>query len=780
MGRDELADRLRQQLTARVDALRYRAGQPVVSAPTLLATGLQPQFFFSPESIPGLCALLRQRLPQVAMSLELRAQKICEHRFDLLGYEGLDYGPEIDWHLDRVHGKRAPRKAWHKIAYLDFNEVGDSKVTWELNRHQHFVTLAKAYRLSGNERFAAEIFHQWQDWHLANPYPVGINWASSLEVAFRSLSWIWTYHLLQGSSALPANFREQWLRSQAVNGRHLETYLSTYFSPNTHLLGEAVALFFIGVLCPELPQAQRWKQLGWEVALKQAERQVQGDGLHFEQSTYYHVYALDFFLHAGLLASMNGMVVPASFDIALQKMLDVLCVYGRAGTPPTFGDDDGGRLFDPSRNRAEHLLDPLATGAVLFGRGDYKQVAGEIREETLWLVGEAGLAEYDRLPLKAPQPGSVAMQAAGIYVLAGAPGQQMVIDCGHQGAMTAGHGHADALSICMNSAVHPLLIDPGTCEYVGAGPERNMFRGTSFHNTLVVDGESQSQPKGPFTWESLPKVHPQVWTTGENFDLFVGSHDGYRRLPSPVTHQRWVFSLKGQFYLVRDVAQGSGEHTLDLNWHLHPALWQRTNKDSMFFDRTGHAGLRILTPENSGWTRDVRRGWWSPAYGRKESFPVLHFGTVAALPTEFVTLFIPLAAETQQAGELTRMASKASEFSGYRYQAYKSDHRVYFSCDKTWGCDQWKTDAEFLYCGFDASRDVKLLILCRGTYLEIGGKRAISASRSFLRYEIMISGTQVQTFSSDENIVMDEHLLRSFWTESEPALAGSDPKRTRE
>jgi hypothetical protein len=638
--------------------------------------------------------------------------------------------------------------------------------------------LAKAYRLSGDEKFAAEIFVQWRHWHRENPYPIGTNWASSLEVAFRSLSWIWTYHLLQGTDAIPPGFRDEWLRALALNGRHLETYLSTYFSPNTHLLGEAVALFFIGVLCPELPNAQRWKNRGWEVTLEQAERQVQSDGLHFEQSTYYHVYALDFFLHAGLLASLNGMPVPGPFDTTMQKMLDVLCTYGRAGTVPRFGDDDGGRLFDPSRNRAEHLLDPLATGAILFGRGDYKHVAGEIREETLWLVGAAGVAEFDRIPEHSPNHNSVALQQGGVYVLAGSPHQQMVIDAGPQGAMTAGHGHADALSMCMNSDGKSLLIDPGTCEYVGSGPERDLFRGTAAHNTLLVDAQDQSEPKGPFTWETLPQVHAQAWISGENFDLFVGSHDGYRRLTHPVTHQRWLFSLKGHFYAVRDVASGSGEQSLDLNWHLHPALWQRTTKDSMFLDRTGRNGLRILTPENSGWTRDVRPGWWSPAYGRKESLPILHFGTVAALPAEFVTLFVPLATETQESGEFTRLVGQANKVSGYRYQTAKAEHLIFYGREKAWSWGKWSTDAQFVYWGVDANADTRLLIVCNATYFEIAGKKAIASARTFLRYEIMISGTQLQTFSSGEEAVISEELLRGFSSESEAALAGSDSKGT--
>src|SRR6266700_2943567 len=136
--------------------------------------------------------------------------------------------------------------------------------------------------------------------------------------------------------------------------------------------------------------AQRWQKLGWQIVLREAERQVQPDGMHFEQSTYYHTYALDFLLHSRILADLNGMAVPATLDRIMEKMLDVLCTLGRAGSVPQFGDDDGGRVFDPRRNRAGELLDPLATGAVLFNRADFKAVAGSIREETVWLLGAAG------------------------------------------------------------------------------------------------------------------------------------------------------------------------------------------------------------------------------------------------------------------------------------------------------------------------------------------------------------------------------------------------------
>jgi hypothetical protein len=757
MNRAEFADRVRQQVMVRTDALRSRAGfQFGESAAD--GIGAKPKFFFSPESVSSLTALLKKRFPDEVESTLRRAQRICEHRFDLLGYEDLNYGAQIDWHSDLVHKKRASRKPWFQIHYLDFDEVGDSKVTWELNRHQHFVTLAKAYRLTGDERFAREIFDEWRHWHGENPYPIGINWASSLEVAFRSLSWIWTYFLLSDAPVMPSGFHQEWLRSLSISGRHMECYLSTYFSPNTHLLGEAVALFFIGTMCPELPSARRWQQLGWRIVTQEAERQVQEDGLHFEQSTYYHVYALDFFLHAGILANANDIPVPPSFDVTLEKMLEALRLLTRVGVPPRFGDDDGGRLFDPRRNRPEHMTDPLATGAVLFGRSDFKAVAGGPREETLWLLREQGVEEFDRLPVQTSDHGSTALQSGGLYFMT-SPNQQLVIDAGPQGAATAGHGHADALSICMNANGSPLLIDPGACEYVGE--ERRLFRSTAFHNTLTVDGKGQAQPKGPFSWSRLAQVRSEGWITGRSFDLFVGSHDGYR----PAIHRRWVFSLKSKFSLVRDLVLGDGEHALDLFWHLNPAL---SAKEDLFVDHDGRHGLRIQGAEGHNWRRDVEKGWWSPVYGKKEPASVLHFGTVAKLPAEFVTLLVPVSGVPTKIGRLEAVAAPgAARAQAYRYETADDTHMMVFGDrEKPWTVSGWESDAEFMYWGRERATGWGNLILCNATFLDAEGKRVISSRSAMLRCELAAGEQGVEVFCSDENAVVMKDSVRAIWPQA--------------
>jgi hypothetical protein len=751
MDRRELLDRGRQEVDKRADAVLatwgYDFARAASAGSTLSQTG---RFFFRSEDLDSLLHLIRQRLPAEAGEIVARANRLCSHRFDLLGYEDLDYCNSINWHLDLVHGKTAPRKPFHRIQYLNFEEVGDSKVTWELNRHQHLVTLAKAYRLTGEQRFAEEIHAQWQSWHAQNPYPIGINWASSLEVGFRSLSWIWMHALLEGTKALAGEFRHEYLRAQAVNARHLERYLSTYFSPNTHLLGEGVALFFLGTMCSSLKGSERWKSLGWQIVLEESERQVNPDGFHFEQSTYYHVYALDLFLHAGFLASANGVNLPLKFEQTLERMMNALFVLGSAGPPPRFGDDDGGRLFDPARNRDEHLLDPLATGAILFGRGDFKALGRDLREETIWLVGEAGVAEWDRIEPKPVTAHSASLEDSGIYMLAVPTSPtQLIIRSGPSTPQSRGHSHADALSLCVQSSGRALLIDPGTYDYLAASPERNLYRGTSVHNTLTVDGLEQAEPDGPFSWRQEILARTEQWINGETFDLFAGSHDGYSRLVQPVQHCRWVVALKSGIFLVRDLVEGEGEHRLELSWRLAPEL--QLIQERLFRMKKSSQGLAVLPVQNHGWSEEVHKGPYSPVYGIQRTTTVLKFGTRSALPAEFVTLLEPLPEVAAIPGTFSRMSSEETSdmVRAYRYQTKETNHRFFFAgAGQHWKCGSVVSDGEFVCLLSKNLAETTDVILCNGSHVELEGRRVVAATRRIQRCEL-VNRDGPQLFSSD-------------------------------
>ena len=763
MERAEVLDRSRQALAERWDAMWGRMGRQWPTGLRATPPSRQGSFFFEPAAIPQLIALLRERLPEQAESIVQRAERVLEHRFDLLGFTNLDYGKVIDWHLDKVHGKQAPRQSAFRVKYLDFDHVGDSKVTWELNRHQHLVLLAKAYLLTGEERFAKEIFAQWYAWREQNPYPVGINWTSSLEVAFRSLSWLWLRALLDGNPVVPADFAKDLSRALALSGRHIERYLSTYFSPNTHLLGEAAALFYIGTLCPEASQSEHWRELGWRVVLEEARKQVRDDGFYFEQSAYYHVYALEFFLQCGLLASKNNVSPPPEYAATVERMCSALALLSRTGITASFGDDDGGRLLDGQRNRAQNLTEPLATAAVVFGRGYFKYLARGLGEDTIWLLGVEGVDQFDALKSTSPPLVSTALETSGFYFMSSAEPlpQQMVIDAGPQGAGSGGHGHADALSVQLLSGNRVLLQDPGTFEYVGDASDRNTLRGTTSHNTMTVDGRGQSEPKGPFAWERLTKTQREVWVAGEYFDLFRGSHDGYAS--SGVTHRRWVFHLQGRFWLIRDVAEGQGVHKLDLAWHLGGDL-QPSDSLGRFSPRSSsEGGVEIVGCTGDSWQRALHPSWWSPAYGRREESWTLRCSTECEIPAECATIILPLADRNQPGGCLRSLNEiDATEVRGYIYEVGQELHGFFFRhAAGPWMHAGWASDAEFIYYRAD-SGGLRDLYFYNGSYVEAGGKRLVSAHHAVSYCQLVARGELTQVVSpSSEQIVLHQPLSKA-------------------
>jgi len=109
-----------------------------------------------------------------------------------------------------------------------------------------------------------------------------------------------------------------------IHAAHVRRYLSYYFSPNTHLTGEALGLFYAGTLFTEFIDAPRWRELGASILVAESRRQVSSDGVHFEQSTCYHRYTIDIYLHFLLLASSNGVSVPRHVIDCVRQMVEFL------------------------------------------------------------------------------------------------------------------------------------------------------------------------------------------------------------------------------------------------------------------------------------------------------------------------------------------------------------------------------------------------------------------------------------------------------------------------
>src|SRR5438876_557113 len=359
MGIPELACRGRQEASKWLERIGVagRAASPPGEAATLLEQFRRagPARFFEGTTHAETPRLITQNVPAYRDETVAVADAVCQRHFDLLGHRGLTFGDPVDWHLDPIMGRRAPRVHWSRLDPLDPASVGDSKVVWELNRHQWLVRLGTAYRLTGDERYARTFAEDVRGWMRANPPGIGINWASSLEVALRLIAWCWALFLFAESRALTPELFTEMVGELSAHARHVERYLSRYFSPNTHLTGEALGLFYAGVVFPELRGARRWRALGQRILEAESRRQILPDGVHFELATCYHRYTVEIYLHFLILARRNGLAVAPALVERVGRMLDFLLAIRRPdGSMPQMGDGDGGCLLPRVRRPPAH------------------------------------------------------------------------------------------------------------------------------------------------------------------------------------------------------------------------------------------------------------------------------------------------------------------------------------------------------------------------------------------------------------------------------------------
>jgi hypothetical protein len=582
-----------------------------------------------------------------------RAEKIMEGKYDLLGHKNLYLGQIPDWHYEPISGKRSPMKHWREFEDNSNEETGDKKVVWELNRHQHFFALGAAYFLTSHEKYAERFIKHLLDWMDQNPPQQGVNWSSSLEVAFRSISWIWGLNLFKNSKFFDSKTLLHVMRYLYSHGSHLEKYLSTYYSPNTHLTGEALGLYYLGTQMP-FHRAKKWKKLGEKILLQELDRQILPDGVYFEQSTWYQRYTADFYLHFSLLSKLNPAAenseLGAKIAPRLQNMLDYLMYITRPdGTTPIIGDDDGGKMLPLSSRKPNDFRAVLSTAAAMFDREDYKFVAQSPAEEMFWLLGDAGVTGFNDISALSPEDESKAFTDGGYFLMRDGwdkSDNYMLIDCGEHGALTSAHSHADALSFELAAGGKTLLVDPGTYTYHKSGEMRDYFRSSSAHNTLVIDDKSSSIPAGTFKWEKTAKAEARKWIAQDRFDFFEGSHDGYDDLPgSPAKHTRSILFLKNDYWIIRDYVETFGEHAYQLNFHFDAGTDPRAENPeeklwSIVENSDKNAGLKLfLFGDNGEWQK--RESWISTCYGGRTNAPYLRFVSKGTGPQEFFTFFLP-------------------------------------------------------------------------------------------------------------------------------------------
>jgi len=552
------------------------------------------------------------------------AERIAAGRFDLFALKGAQLGCPPRWNVDPRTGVEAPLSFGKHLDYRDPRLVGDIKYLWELNRHQHLVTLAQAHAVTGQRKYFDVLQAHLESWVAACPHPRGPNWASALEAALRLISWSAAWQLLGNGRALTAHepFRERWLASIYQHARFIRGFFSLYSSANNHLIGEAAGLHIAALTWPCWPEAARWKREARRILEREIVLQNAADGVNREQAVAYQRYELELLILCAIAAEADGEPFSASYRARLLAMLEYLAsIMDVSGNVPMLGDSDDALVL-----RLDHrpqfcsYRSTLATGAVLFRRADFKRKAGTLDERTRWLVPDADRTFSGIDGRNARLPVRCAFPEGGYYVLGcefETPREiRLVVDAGPLGYREiAAHGHADALAFWLSVGGVEFFVDPGTYAYHTQAAWRRYFRGTAAHNTVRIDGVDQSQPGGNFMWLRKARAHCAAWSSAPERDRFEGWHDGYRALPDPVIHRRRIeLDKRARLITIDDTVEARGRHSVELLFHCSEQCNVAHAQDGVMV-RRGASTVRLHLPEADGSESRVYHGSITPLFG---------------------------------------------------------------------------------------------------------------------------------------------------------------------
>jgi uncharacterized heparinase superfamily protein len=479
-------------------------------------------------------------------------------RFEFLGEawpavphepDGTQALPPTFWFFDPITGKTWPDASTSSFS-IDVRGsgagIGDVKYVWEPNRLQMLHPLAASIARSGDKKLLRIALGILTSWAAANPPYRGVNWKSGIELALRLVS-VALVVAAAGPQMLSPEERTLIRRMVAAHARYLAAFPSFYSSANNHRVAEGLGLFIAGVLAPDLDRVRGWSGEGRRILETETLRQILPDGVGAEQSPTYQAFTMELVTFAAQLAADRGRPLDAAVTGRLGRGAEYLSwLCDENGMAPSIGDDDEGRVIaQPPDREPRYIASVAAAVAGLLKRNELAVAPRDPHVRDLLFDSPPSatsdlpdLAPQDQAPqsqtsqAEPPHSGLKVFPQGGVCVINDTIGGRcvhLVFDHGPLGLLPlAAHGHADALAVWLSVNGEPVLIDAGTFRYFSGGGARTSLRESLLHNTLAVDGRSQSRASGAFGWMTTASAQllgfrrePAWWV--------AGAHDGYQR-----------------------------------------------------------------------------------------------------------------------------------------------------------------------------------------------------------------------------------------------------------
>ena len=563
---------------------------------------------------------------------------IFESNFGVFGLN-FDYSQvPINWHRDIFSGREFPI-AFAKSMSIRKDAELSAKNVWEINRLEFLPHIALNYRSTGEEKYLNQFVSIVESWTKENPYMLGINWYSNIEVNIRILNWFLCWEILDvqeianKNSAFNDFVETSWLPVIYEHCKYSYSNPSKFSSANNHLISEYSGLFIA---------ATKWKfeesDMWLEYCKKGLEIEIQkqhSNGVNKEEAAEYIQFITDFFL----LPYVIGENTNNPFSINYKKHLNEIFEYIYEFTDinvnfPKYGDEDDGKVICLSTDEHYNNFKSLMTSAaILFEDGRFKSKSSGFDLKNELFFGEIGRSVFNKIVPVIQEQVSKFYKKEGHFIFRKQNNEKeiyMHFDAAPLGYLSiAAHGHADALSFLMHANGFPIFVDSGTYSYHVSKEWREYFVSTMAHNTVCIDGENQATQAGDTMWLNHYLCNVLDVQQNPNKDIVKATHSGYKK----VSHTRTIEFIKNEdtFIITDEIKNNDNEiHDINILFHLHPDI-TISNSDKSTFLLMHHSGIKVsleLEQQLSevkvvkGQTEPLL-GWYSDSFMKKESTSVI-------------------------------------------------------------------------------------------------------------------------------------------------------------
>lgn len=505
-----------------------------------------PNFFFD-KDLSGQVAEGVSRTPVEEANRLLGGElKYFSHEYRKTGFPP-------NWHKDPITNYQLPIGLhWSQISD---DSTTDIKFVWEPNRFAFVYTLVRAYGITQDEKYPQAFWQLIQDWAEHNPPNIGANWKDGQEIALRLMAWTFGFYAFIYSPSTTPEHIAQFTQLIAAQAERIHANIGYAISTRSnHTISEAFGLWMVGLLFPELNDAEKYFTLGKRLLEEEAAKQIFPDGSYAMYSLNYHRFILHLYLYAIQLGKLNQSPFSTHLISALSNSITYLShlIDPATGGMPVYGSNDGALVL-PLNNCDFTDYRPLLQLGSVITTGKPMFESGAWDEDVYWLCGIESLSQRERV-----SEGRVreSFPHGGTYILRNT-NSRAILRCTD---FTSRPSHADQLHMDLWMGSDNIAIDAGTYLYSGEGIWRNGLARTSAHNTVTVDSKDQMTLVSRFTWTNWAKGKVLKHTES----LWQGEHDGYK----PVHHKRTVMALEGDRWLVIDDLEANEPHNYTLHWLL--------------------------------------------------------------------------------------------------------------------------------------------------------------------------------------------------------------------